>query len=229
MTSPGGAAATEADRRIRRDPSKGRLAGGTIRSMAAVRNSRGLSDVYVGDGIAAFVLAVYEGGSCDAASQHASDRRALFCMRCVLQHPLDGGSDVDRRLLELPSRLHRARACGGQRGAYRAVQSAARARRCVSSGGAPPRSLLRARNPCRSTCESAVPVRPASARHRAWSLRQGVGRSVRRSRARPRTTRGRRRTTLTRCRPRGRQGEYPARNRPGSSATCMSQSSRVAA
>jgi hypothetical protein len=70
-------------------------------------------------------------GHFETASQHASDRRALFFMRRIVRHPLDGGSDLGRRVLELSSRLHRARAHGCQRRADRALQSAARSSRCV--------------------------------------------------------------------------------------------------
>jgi hypothetical protein len=84
-----------------------------------------------------------EEGLFESASQHASDPRALFFMRRLFWHPLHGGSDLSRRLLELSSRLHRARAHRCQRRPCRALQSAARARRCVDSGGSPPLNLRR--------------------------------------------------------------------------------------
>jgi hypothetical protein len=92
----------------------------------------------------------HQGGTFEAASEHASRRRALLVLRRILQHPLDGGSRLGGRLLKLPSRLHRARAHGCERWAYPAVQSAARSRRCLDGaiggrlGSAPSRrrSLL---------------------------------------------------------------------------------------
>jgi len=71
---------------------------------------------------------------CDAASQPASCRRALYFMWHVVRHPFEHGDDLGRHLLELPSRLHRARAYGRRRRTGRALQPAPRSRRDLGGG-----------------------------------------------------------------------------------------------
>jgi hypothetical protein len=67
-----------------------------------------------------------EGGIFDPASDGLRRRRPLFAV--------NRRGDLNRRLLELPSRLHRARAGSRERQSYRALQSPPRPRSRVAAG-----------------------------------------------------------------------------------------------
>ncbi len=105
--------------------------------------------------------------TCDAASQSAARRRALLFMRRDLRHPLNRNGDRGRRLLELPSRVHRPRSHGRERRPRRALQPAPRSRRCLASrqsspSGTSPR--LKA-----ATCSGVNGGRESSSR--SWKVR----------------------------------------------------------